>query len=106
MRPNFDRSYLKKQFEFFKTVKSNLKLSKNSKNMINLWKTQLTPYGLKEVKCPPILFKQIHYTMWPLKLEFNNLGLKKPEKTETWEILNRTGKIWNFEPKSLKNMEI
>ena len=29
MRPDFDWSYLKKQFDF-KTVKSNLKLSKNS----------------------------------------------------------------------------
>ena len=30
MQPDFDQSYIKKLFEFFKTVKSNFKLSKNS----------------------------------------------------------------------------
>ena len=59
MRPDFDRSYLKKQFEFFKTVKSNLKLSKNSIKKDQLVKNMVDPppsMALTLAKIPVIVF--------------------------------------------------
>ena len=46
MRPDFDQSYLKKLFEFFKTVESNLKLVKTLYNKISLQKTWYLPMAL------------------------------------------------------------
>ena len=47
MWPDFDRSYLKKYFEFFKTVKRNVKLSKNYTKEDQLVKNMIyPPYGL------------------------------------------------------------